>query len=69
MYKLILILAFTSNGASIEVEEMQFDTQRACEKAKVEILNSYERDPVGQDDARIMSRLHIDAYCVAKGDK
>lgn len=68
MWKLILILTFTSNGASIEVEEMEFDTKSACQEALIEILNGYERDPVGQDDARIMSRLHIDGYCVAKGD-
>lgn len=68
MWKLILILTFTSNGASIEVEEFEFDDKSSCQEALIEILNGYERDPVGQNDARIMSRLHIDGYCVARGD-
>lgn len=69
MWKLILILTFTSNGASVEVEEMEFDTEKACKEARIEILNDFEKDPVGSDwnDARILSRLHIDAYCVASG--
>ena len=69
MWKLILILTFTSNGASIEVEEFEFDDKSSCQEALIEILNDYEKDPVGQDDARIMSRLHIDGYCVAKGEE
>lgn len=70
MYKLILILTFVANGASVEVEEMEFDTEKACKTARMVILNDFERDPVGTDwdDARILSRLHVDAYCVAKGD-
>lgn len=69
MWKLILILTFVSNGASVEVEEVEFNTKSACQEALIIILRDFEKDPVGQDDARIMSRLHIDGYCVAAGDE
>jgi hypothetical protein len=63
MYKLILILTFVANGASVEVEEFEFDDKSSCQEALIEILNGYEKDPGG-----IMSRLHVQGFCVAKGD-
>ena len=64
MYKLILILTFVSNGASVEVTEMEFDDKASCQEALIEVLNGYDRSPTG-----VMSDLHIDGWCVARADK
>ena len=66
---LILIVSMTSNGASVEVDHVEFFSESACEKALAEIVREYERDPAdaGNEDARRLSRLHVDGWCVDKG--
>jgi hypothetical protein len=63
MYKLILIIAFTANGAGVAVEEIEFDDKSACQEALIEILNGYDRSP-----GRGLTTLHIEGFCVPRAD-
>lgn len=69
-YILILIVSMTSNGAALQVENIEFNTKSACQEALIDILNGYERDPISASfkDARHLSRMHVDGWCVAKGE-
>ena len=62
MYTLILIVSFVANGASVDVEHIQFDSKSACQEALIEVLNGYDGGPTGP-----MSDLHVDGWCVKKG--
>ena len=70
-YLLILIVSMTSNGAALQVENIEFNSKSDCQEALIKILRGYERDPISAsyDDARILSRMHVDGWCVAKGDE
>lgn len=69
-YILILIVSMTSNGAALQVENIEFNSKSDCQEALIKILNGYEKDPISAtfDDARVLSRMHVDGWCVAKGD-
>ena len=69
-YILILIVSMTSNGAALQVENVEFNSKSDCQEALIKILNGYERDPIssGENDIRRLSRMHIDGWCVAKGE-
>ena len=71
-YILILIVSMTSNGAAVHTDHIEFNSKSACQEALIEVLREYKRDPASEsssNDIRRLSRMHVDGWCVAKGDE
>ena len=64
MYYLILIITFTAGGSALQVEHIPFDDKASCQEALIEVLNEYDGGPAG-----VMTKMHIDGWCVAKGEE
>jgi len=69
MYYLILIVSFVANGPSLQMDHIEFNSKSDCQEALIEVLNDYERNPISRKVMSEQSAMHIDAWCVAKGDE
>lgn len=61
MYYLILIISLVANGASVQIEEIEFGSKRDCQEALIQILREHEKKPTAT------TNIHIDGWCMKKG--